>query len=116
MNKRIVFRGVPHSDLIEEHANKQLKKIEQFLEHERTPIHIDLILEPSKLREHSRVELRIKSPSYDLVASHEHEGDKFYEVLDRVIDSMYLRLREEKRKREDHLKDVGRHDEFKKQR
>ena len=30
MNKRIVFRGVEHSDLIEEHANKQLQKIEKF--------------------------------------------------------------------------------------
>jgi len=116
MIKRIVFRGVEHSDLIEEHAHKQLKKIEQFLEHERTPVHIDLILEPSKLRQHSRVELRIKSPSYDLISSYEHEGMQFYEVLDHVIDAMYFRLHEEKKKRDNHLKDVGRHDEFKKQR
>jgi ribosomal subunit interface protein len=116
MIKRIVFRGVDHSDLIEEYANKQLKKIEQFLENERTPIYIDLILEPSKLHQHSRVELRVKSPSYDLISTYEHEGVEFYEALDRVIDTMYFRLHEESKKRHDHLKDVGRHDDFKKQR
>lgn len=101
MIKRIVFRGVDSSSLIEEHAHKQLQKIEKLLQNEPDPIYVDLILEPSKLRQHSRVELRIKSPHYDLVTEHEHEGEEFYRVLDHVIDTMHRRLLEEKRKRVD---------------
>lgn len=116
MNKRIVFRGVAHSDVAEQHANEQLKKIEHFLENEPTPVYIDLIFEPSKLRQHSRVELRVKTPHYDLVSHYEYEGVQFYDVLDRVIDVMYQRLHEEKEKNIGKRKTVGRHDEFKKER
>ena len=116
MNKRITFRGMDHSDVLEEYANQQLQKIEDFLENERTPIRIDLILEPAKLRQHSRVELRVKSPNYDLISNYEHEGQEFYDVLDRVIDVMYNELHEAKDRMDDKRKTVGRHDEFKKQR
>lgn len=114
MNKRITFRNMDHSDMIEEHANKQLSKIEEFLHHERTPIFIDLVLEPSKTREHNKVELRVKSPHYDLVST--YEGPDFYAILDRVIDVMYYDLREKKQKDVDMRKQQGRHEEFKKQR
>jgi ribosome-associated translation inhibitor RaiA len=116
MHKRITFRGVPHSEVTEQYANQQLSKIEEFLENERTPVYIDLIFEPSKLRQHSRVELRVKSPNYDLISNYEFEGEEFYDVLDRVIDVMYHELREAKQKRVDDRKMVGRHDDFKKQR
>lgn len=114
MHKQITFRGMDHSDPMEEYANQQLDKIEKFLEDERTPIYIDLILEPSKVHDHHRIELRVKTPNYDEIT--EFEGPKFYDVLDRVIDVMYRNLREEKRKHKDNLKQVGRHDDFKKQR
>lgn len=114
MHKRITFRNMDHSDVLEKYANEQLTKIEDFLQHERTPIYIDLVLEPSKVREHNRVELRVKSPQYDLISN--YEGPKFYDVLDRVIDIMYRNLHEEKRKEVDMKKQRGRHDDFKKQR
>ena len=116
MHKRITFKGMDHSQVIEEYANKQLSKVEQFLENEPTPIYIDLVLEPSKTREHHFIELRVKSPHYDLISNYEHTGDDFYNVLDRVIDVMYRRLREEKQKLVDKRKSVGRHEDFKKQR
>ncbi|MDP3889038.1 MAG: HPF/RaiA family ribosome-associated protein [bacterium] len=116
MHKRITFRGLPHSDVVEQYANQQLTKIEKFLENERTPVYIDLILEPSKLRQHSRIELRVKSPNYDLISNYEFEGQHFYDVLDRVIDVMYHELCEEKKKNGDKKKMQGRHEDFKKQR
>lgn len=116
MIKQIVFRGVPHSALMEEHANKQLVKIEHFLEHEREPKYIHLIIEPSKLRQHSRVELIVKTPNYDLKTDREHEGEECYDVLDDVIDVMYRLLHEVKQRHIDDRKSVGRHEEFKKQR
>ena len=116
MHKRITFRGMDHSKVTEQYANQQLKKIESFLENERSPVYIDIIFEPSKLREHSRVELRVKSPNYDLISNYEFQGQEFYDVLDRVIDIMYHELHEAKKKLLDDRKMVGRHDEFKKQR
>ncbi len=116
MHKRITFRHMDTSEAMEQHAHQQLAKIEHFLEHEQRPIYIDLIFEPSKVHEHHRIELRVKSPHYDLVTHSEKEGVDFYEALDHVIDVMYRQLHEHKRKLEDDKKQVGRHDEFKKQR
>ena len=114
MNKRITFRSMDHSDLIEQHANKQLAKVEDFLRNEPTPIYIDLVLEPSKVHAHNKVELRVKSPHYELYVT--HEGPDFYAVLDHVIDVMYYDLHKQKQKEVDMRKQRGRHEDFKKQR
>jgi len=116
MHKRITFKGMDHSPGMEDYANGQLAKIEDFLKSEPSPIYIDLILEPSKRKEHHFIELRVKSPHYDLISNYEYKGTGFYDVLDRVIDIMYRKLLEEKGKQVDKRKSVGRHDDFKKQR
>jgi ribosomal subunit interface protein len=116
MNKRIVFRHMDHSDVMESYANQQLERIEEFLSHSDKPLFIDLYLEPSKVHAHHRVELHVKCGEYDLHSSYEHEGTDFYDVLDHVIDVMYRNLCEAKRKHDDMKKTCGRHDEFKKQR
>lgn len=116
MDIKITFRHMEHSAPLEEHARQQLKKVITFLQHEREPIYIELVLEPSKVREHSRIELLVKTPHYDRVSSHEYTGDTFYKALDHVIDVMYHELHEDKRKELDMRKMRGRHDDFKKQR
>lgn len=116
MNKRIVFRNMGHSDVMEAYANDQLEKIVEFLENDRGPVHIDLYLEPSKVHEHHRVELHVKSAEYNLNSHYEREGMSFYDTLDHVIDVMYRQLHERKRRNHDEEKTRGRHDEFKKQR
>lgn len=112
MNKRIVFRHMDHSDVMEAYANKQLEKIEEFLSHVQKPISIDLYFEPSKVHEHHRVELHVRCGHYDLNSSYEHEGMSFYDVLDRVIDTMYRNILEEKRRYDDMKKKSGRRDDF----
>jgi ribosome-associated translation inhibitor RaiA len=116
MHKRIVFRHMDHSPVIEDFANQQLAKIEKFLESEPTPVYIDLVMMPSKTHEHSRIELLVKTPHYEKITEHEFQGDKFYDVLTDVIDTMYKELLEAKRRLKDDRKTQGRHDEFKKQR
>ena len=117
MHKRITFRNMEHSDVMKRYANGQLEKVEKFLENEATPVYIDLIFEPSKIHQHHRVELRIKTPLYDLVSNYEYKGEAFYDTLDRVIDVMYRCLHEAKRKeKKDRKKTCGRHEDFKKQR
>ncbi|NRB21273.1 HPF/RaiA family ribosome-associated protein [Candidatus Dependentiae bacterium] len=112
METKITFRNMEHSDPMEKHAQQQLEKVKTFLENEPTPVRIDLILEPSKVHSHHRIELRVKSPHYDVISN--YEGSEFYKVLDRVIDIMYKRLHEEKRKRIDARKGIGRAENFKK--
>lgn len=98
MDIRITFRHMDKSDVMENYARQQLAKVVKFLENEPTPVHIDLVLEPSRVHEHHKVELRVKSPHYDVVSEYEHEGVGFYDVLDRVIDTMYKELHEKKRR------------------
>jgi ribosomal subunit interface protein len=114
MNIKITFQNCDSSIIMEERVHEQLKKITHFLEHEKTPIWIDIIIKPGKIHAHNRVEFLLKSPHYDLV-THE-EGPHIYEVLDDVIDKMYAQLRKEKDRHVEDRKMVGRHEEFKKQR
>lgn len=116
MHKRITFRNMDHSDIMEQYVNQQLAKVEKFLENEPTPISIDMVLEASKTREHPHVELRIKTPHFDCISNYEKTGVDMYDVIDRVIDIMYKQLHELKSKEDDQRKQRGRHDEFKKQR
>lgn len=106
MHKRITFRGMEHSRVMEDYANKQLERIEKFIKSERSPIYLDLILEPSKVHAHHRIELRVKTPRFDLVSN--YEGPDFYEVLDRVIDVMYEDLHQKKKEWKDTIETEGR--------
>jgi ribosomal subunit interface protein len=101
MDIRIYFKNMTHSDVMEKYAHDQLAKIIEFLKNERTPVYVYLTFEPSKTREHNRVELLVKTPNYDLVSEYHHPGVEFYEVIDRVIDTMYRQLLEAKKKRID---------------
>jgi ribosomal subunit interface protein len=95
MDKQITFRNMEHSDVMENYINQQLEKIEKYLENEREPIYIELVLEPSKVHAHHRVELRVKTPRYYLVE--DYTGPDFYPVLDHVIDAMYRQILEKKK-------------------
>lgn len=95
MDKKITFRHMTHSDVMENYINQQFAKIESFLRTEKEPIFVEIVLEPSKIHAHHRVEIRVKTPQYFLV--NDYEGPEFYAVLDRVLDIMYDRLHEKKR-------------------
>ncbi len=114
MNKKITFRGMEQSTAIENFIHEQLAKVEEFLSNENTPIHIDVVLKPSKIRAHHDVEIRVKSPNYDRISN--YEGTDFYHTITRVIDVMYKELLEDKKKRVDSRKWTGRKDDFKKER
>ena len=116
MHKRITFRNMDHSDVMEEYINKQLEKVEKFLKNERDPVYIDMVLDASKTREHPHAELRIKAPDFELISSYEKNGVQMYDVIDRVIDIMYKQLRQHKQKEVEQRKIRGRHEDFKKQR
>ncbi len=99
MQKRITFRHMDHSALIEEFANKHLEKIEKLLVNERMPVTIDLVLEAAPDHAHQKVELRVSTPRFSLIAH--HEGAEMYQEIDRVIDIMMREIRKAKDKFDD---------------
>jgi len=106
MDKNITFRRMQHSSEMEAYANKQLEKIVKFLEKERPPIYIDLVLEPSKVHACHVITLKVKTPHFDLIST--YEGNRFYDVLDRVIDVMHTDLLKKKKELNDKIKKQGR--------
>lgn len=116
MHKRIMFKNMDHSDAMQEYVLKKLEKVEKFLKRESDPIYIDVILEQSSKQAHPRVEIRVKTPHFEEIANHEHEGVEIYEAIDKAIDVMYRLLRQHKEKEVSLRKARGRHDDFKKQR
>ena len=63
-----------------------------------------------KFRNQIEVEIQIKTPNYDVVNN--HKGPEMYDILDRVLDTAYLRLKEAKRQNVDDKK-TGRDDWYK---
>lgn len=109
MHKRITFRGMDHSNILEDYVNQQLAKVEHFLENEREPIYLDIVLTAGKTRAHHAVEYRLKTPHYELVSTF-YEGPKMYDVIDRVIDTLYRKLHEAKEK---YIEDQRKKDAYK---
>lgn len=94
MQKRITFRGMEHSPVIEEHINKQLHKIEEFLSHERPPVTLNIVLESHELRAHHKIDIKIKSGNYDVYVH--RFGHDMYLLLGEVLDIAYRELRKQK--------------------
>lgn len=97
MTKQFTFRNMEHSNIIEEYANQQLAKIEDFLSHEKEPIFIHIILKGEFTHHNHRVEMQVTGPHYTLNAH--REGPEFYDLISQVMDCMYLQLTEAKREK-----------------
>jgi len=102
MDKKITFRHMEPTPVIEEFAYKHLERLDKLLEGERTPIYIELVLEAFPNHAHQRVELLVKTPHFDLVAH--HEGAEMYQEIDRVIDIMMQQIRRAKERFNDDQK------------
>lgn len=79
---------MPHSDVLETHANEKLEKILDMLEQsgESTPCFTELWLKAQKLHLNHRADLHLRTPRFDL---HCHdEGNDMYVVIDNAIDKM----------------------------
>lgn len=96
VTKRIAFRNMESTPVLKEHTEEQLKKIEEFLSHERPPLTINIVLEGHLTHAVNYVEIQITAPEYHIFVK--KEGPILYKVLDEVLDAAYLMLREQKRK------------------
>lgn len=97
MNMRISFRGMDHSDSIENYAKKELElKVFKFLQKEPDPIYLDLVLSAGRTHAHHEVELRINSKHNHFIVK--HEGPDLYVQIDHVIKIMAEEIKKQKSK------------------
>ncbi len=96
MEKRIAFKNMEHSDVLEKFANEKLEKLEKLLESERSPIYINLVLEQGKVHAHNKVDLNVSTAEFQLFAK--REGPDFIVEINSVIDIMVDELRTAKKK------------------
>lgn len=90
---------MPHSQPLDEYVSAQLHKILKFLESEKDPRVIEVVLEAHHIHAHDRAEIHIKTPEYHVIATCEEPGVRMYEAIDRVLDHGYRQLREQKERK-----------------
>lgn len=98
----VTFRHADHSPAFDNYAREHIQKLDKFLATERTPIIIELVLDPHHTHAYNRAELRVKTPHYDLNVS--KETNDMYLAIDQVVDAMLHALATEKRRRVDEAK------------
>lgn len=106
ITKRIEFRGMDSLATMEDHVNQQLVKIENFLQHERTPIVINIVLEKHPTHAHNAAHVHISVPIHektiDIVVK--REGENLYTCIDEALDLAYRDLLNAKRELVDQVK------------
>jgi ribosomal subunit interface protein len=112
MNKRIVFKGMEHSQAIELFLREKLGKVDKFLEGEQSPIFFDIVMSSGSTSGHERnifdASIRINGPHFSL-AAHD-EGYEMYAVIERAVDKIVKEINDMKKKR---LKKSRKKDSFK---
>ena len=101
MQIKISFHNMPHSDPIETHTIEKLEKLHELLKShdQKPPFYVELWLKVNKPHPHHRVELHLKTSTFDL---HSHdEGPDLYVAIDNTIDKMITLVRKEKSKQRD---------------
>ena len=100
--KKITFRHMDATPDIKNYAEEALARVEAALEHERSPIYIDLVLEPGRPHAHHSVELIIKTPNHNIICR--EEGPHFFQLLDIACDLAYRKIHEQKERMNDERK------------
>lgn len=95
----ITFRHMEHSEALDRHTQHELAKLDKFIDSERTPIFIEVVLESQRTHHHHRVEVRVKTPHYTLNAH--KEGPEIYQLVTIAVDAMCNELRKAKEERVD---------------
>lgn len=98
----VTFRGMEHSNALEDFVKAKLHKVLRFLENEASPTVIDVILEAGTQHHHHKVEFRLHSPHYKIVAH--REGPEIYAEVEGVADIFAQEIAKAKQKRVDDLR------------
>ena len=87
---------MPHSAIIEQHAQEKVKKIAEILKAQAhmSPFTIEIWLTANKQHPHHSVKLHLKTPTFDLNVH--NEGPDMYIAIDTAIDKMIALVKKEK--------------------
>jgi len=102
MEITITFRGFDHSEVLDKHIREQLKKIENLLANERSPITMEFLVTLHPTHGHNEVNARVHTPHFHCKAS--HEGKDIYVEINEVCDRLYKQLRDRKERLVDRRK------------
>lgn len=110
MNITVTFRGMDHSNAIQEYAQEALEKVFKFIEKEPEPIKFEIILEAHRQHHHHKVEIRMHSKHFHFMIH--HEGPDLYQEIDWVVKHLVDEIKKQKNKHLDernHTPDPARH-------
>lgn len=99
MNINYTFRHMESSPAAREFVETKLQRLKRLLEHEHGPINVEVVLEAAETHHHHKVEIRLKTPNYDIIA--QRQGPEMYAVIDQVVDVLHQELIKAKEKRVD---------------
>src|SRR3990167_468537 len=94
MDKRIAFKGMDHSNAIENFVNEKLVKAEILLEKEKGPIFFDVVMNTEHSNNLFDVEIRINGPHFSLIA-HDQERD-MYAAIEKVVDKIVNKIKKKR--------------------
>jgi len=94
MKIQITCKGLEHTPELDEHIHKHSEKIMRLLEHERSPVTVEFVIEHRPSHAHYAVHLHIISPAYEVNV--QREGQKLYPVFDEVLHIAHDALHKEK--------------------
>ena len=97
MKADLTFRGMDHTQAMEDYVAKNLKKFNKYLgkeDPEATFVHV--VLEGQQKHNVFKVEIRVKTPHFDVIAG--REGKEMYPLIDEVMRIMERELEQEKQK------------------
>ncbi len=102
MERKITFRRMEPSTVIEEFINAKLDKFEELLGSERSPVSVSVVIDTHPTHAHNKVDVLVDTPDYNLIAN--HEGQDVYVEIDTVMDKMLREIRRAKEKRDSEQK------------
>ncbi|MBM17973.1 MAG: ribosomal subunit interface protein [Epsilonproteobacteria bacterium] len=91
------FRGMMHTQAIQDYINKNIEKFKKYFGKEdpdATFVHVTLLGKEN--HDIYRVEIRVKTPHFDLIA--ERENHDMYPLIDEVVHIMERELKDAKEK------------------
>lgn len=97
MKVDVIFRGMDHTQAIEDYVAKNVVKLEKYLgkeDPEATFVHVTL--EGNHNHNIYVAEIRVKSPHFNTIVK--KEGHDMYPLIDEAMRAMELGLRNEKEK------------------
>ena len=102
MNSKITCRNCQHTPDLDAHIQEQFKRIESFLEKERLPQNIEVVVEMHPKHQHHLVTIRLDVADHKYFA--QHEGTDVFAEINEVFDRIYAQLRDRKEQHVDKQK------------